>query len=107
MAVRNHLGSLDGYVGVTEEHPLFEVSHTDVLSLRVHCGLDGAGFVEDMERWWFVFCCSHDGDLVPGMLETHFGTTYRSLGYVSLECEELASQIAEWGEADDTEGETT
>lgn len=79
-------GSLCGYVGVAEGHPLFGVEYDRVEDdLDVHGGLTYSDFCQEAEGaedhgichvpqpgqpdrvWWFGFDTAHAGDLAPAM----------------------------------------
>ena len=82
LIVRNHHGSLCGYVGVPPEHPLHG-KHYDVPNVSVHGGLTFADACQHghPERgichlpapgrpdgvWWFGFDCGHYMDVQPGL----------------------------------------
>lgn len=108
---RNDLGTLCGYVGVTEGHPFFEKDYDNLYDdITVHGGLtysdkcqetgDEAigichvplpGRAEDV--WWLGFDCGHAYDLTPSWSMP--GTTYRDFQYVKTEVESLAAQLKE------------
>lgn len=109
LIVRNRLGGLCGYVGVSEGHPLFGKEDPGV---DVHGGVTFTGFcskdehgichkVESGENdlvWWIGFDCVHLGDWAPA--EARFGSnspahheTYRDVAYVRIECAKLATQL--------------
>jgi hypothetical protein len=86
LIVRNHSGSLCGYVGVTEGHPLFAMPYNDYENMAdfdVHGGLTFSGFCSPSNDeskgichvpapgrpdhvWWLGFDCGHNGDIAPG-----------------------------------------
>lgn len=91
LIVRNRLGALCGYVGVSAGHPFFEKGYDDV-PVDVHGGLTFSGKCqpepigdvldrrdpeervchvvdpgEDDNVWWLGFDTAHMNDLVPGM----------------------------------------
>jgi hypothetical protein len=101
LIVRNGLGALCGYVGVSEGHPLFGLDYSDCYEnpegegahLDVHGGLTYASFcmeegeeshrichlVEPGENdrvWWLGFDTAHAGDLSPRTIDL-----YRDHGY--------------------------
>ena len=53
LIVRNRVGSLCGYVGVPEGHPLFQHGYDENGGIEVHGGLTFAGFCHDdsREQW--------------------------------------------------------
>lgn len=112
-----HSGALCGYVGVTEEHAWFAISHDDVPfgGTDAHGGLTYSDFCKptlggdgsgpgichvpepgDPEIWWFGFDCAHAFDLMPGLQLPPFDDAdeYRDLAYVRAECARLAAQLA-------------
>lgn len=101
LIVRNHMGALCGYVGVSAGHPWFEKPYQAVDNhVRVHGGLtysnhcqEGICHVvedgEDDNVWWIGFDCAHAGDLWPGH---GLGEIYRDMAYVTAECASLAQQ---------------
>lgn len=122
LMVRNHAGSLCGYVGVAEGHPLFGKGYDDA-DLSVHGGLtfadscqesadEGHGVCHIPEPgqpdhvWWFGFDCSHCFDYSPALLPVlrrvgirrtaalERGQTYRDLAYLTQQCADLAEQLA-------------
>ena len=86
LIVRNEVGALCGYVGVTSDHPAFE-QHYDSQVLRgveAHGGLTFSNFCQREETpaygichipgknephkiWWLGFDCAHLGDICPQM----------------------------------------
>ena len=115
LIVRNHFGSLCGYVGVSKGHPAYKKGYDDV-DVDVHGGLTFAGkcgerichLVEDGEDddvWWLGFDCGHCFDLAPGIRATlakmnppnklyeDRDAVYRDVAYVRSECERLAKQL--------------
>lgn len=112
---RNFSGALCGYVGVTEDHPLFGKSYYDVEDshpVTVHggltysdrcqpgneaegiCHVPGPG--EPDHVWWFGFDCNHGGDLAPGsQLRGMWNTreAYRDVPYVKDQIRRLAAQL--------------
>ena len=114
---RGPMGSLCGYVGVPETHPLFGKSYDDAPG-DVHGGLTFANACgpQDAETgrgichieegaankkvWWFGFDCAHSGDLCPSPRMprlSHF-ETYCRISYVKTQTEYLAHQLAAAGE---------
>lgn len=104
LIVRNRLGALCGYVGVSEGHPWHGKS-ADEIEASAHGGLTYAAACEGHichvplpgepdSVWWVGFDCLHGGDEAPGMLGRGlgFGGTYRSVFYVRGEVEALAKQ---------------
>lgn len=89
LIVRNHVGSLCGYVGVRPDHPLHGVHYQDDRAdgLSVHGGVTFTDFCDedaeedsgichvpecgDIDRiWWFGFDCAHASDACPLMHST-------------------------------------
>ncbi|WP_155723325.1 hypothetical protein [Gluconobacter potus] len=114
LIVRNLLGALCGYVGVSRAHPDFERDYDNV-EVSVHGGLTFANhcspgpedesichLVEDGEDdhvWWLGFDCAHCDDEVPGNPFRGWRGLYRDFNYVSREVAHLASQLKARGEA--------
>jgi len=115
LIVRNPVGALCGYVGVSRAHPAFEQDYNDVAA-DVHGDLTFSGFchepegddhsqgichlTEDGERvWWLGFDCAHAFDLCPSMaaymrfMELSAYGAYRDLSYVASEVQSLARQL--------------
>lgn len=83
LIVRGPSGSLCGYVGVTEGHPLFETAYNDdrFYDLDVHGGVTFTDLCQENEKehgvchvpgpgrtdhvWWIGFDCSHSWDHSP------------------------------------------
>lgn len=123
LIVRNPMGSLCGYVGVTTGHPDFGKSYNDV-NFSVHGGLTFAdschetpdnhgichipGEGEPDHVWWFGFDCAHSRDISPAttaymrqfqsMLASRGideSCTYKNVEYVEERCRDLAKQLKE------------
>ncbi len=117
LIVRNQMGALCGYVGVTVDHPHFGQDY-EKPDVEVHGGLTFADTcqpdadesrhichkVEGDDRvWWFGFDCAHYRDFIPGMGSLRRGVglkcfgdspeTYKNLDYVTREVESLARQL--------------
>jgi len=109
--VRNSLESLCGYAGVYQGHPSYEKGYDEV-ECQAHGGLTFSSYqYSDREHhlkngnkvWYFGFDCAHSGDCIPGMsglltsgvkaFEDPIRGTYRNIGYVLAETEQLASQL--------------
>lgn len=109
-------GHYCGYVGVTRDHPLFDVGYDDEAcsGLSVHGGLTFSGFCqehepgeegtvichvvepgEDDKVFWLGFDCAHYLDRPPGRPHWSDGEVYRDQAYVVGEVENLASQLKE------------
>jgi hypothetical protein len=82
LIVRNSLGNLCGYAGVSRTHPFYR-SDYDNVEVCVHGGLTygdtcqlGGPICHEPEPgqpadvWWLGFDCAHLGDYVPGMHRT-------------------------------------
>lgn len=115
LIVRNSVGALCGYVGVSPEHPLHGKDYDWSMDIDVHGGLTFAGGCshgDDPSRgichipgkgepdniWWFGFDCAHSGDLCPSPSLTRYSgfgidDRYRSLNYVTREVQSLAKQL--------------
>lgn len=89
LIVRNPVGALCGYVGVSDTHPFFEHHYwsgfdepdTPIDNIQVHGGLTFADHCQEGDEcetichipepgesdhvWWFGFDCAHCGDLSP------------------------------------------
>lgn len=113
MIVRNSLGNLCGYVGVTESHPWFGKDYSDV-DADAHGGLTYADYCQGHvchpgpeKTYWLGFDCAHSGDLVPGMEKygdrppslagTGQGSygTYKDVSFVKTVVNRLAEQASE------------
>lgn len=110
LIVRSQTGALCGYVGVPHDHPAYGVSYDDV-DVDVHGGLTFAGdeihyqVTENVPDnvWWLGFDCSHFMDFSPAFKFIGYhqqGTSYRTIAYVTSECQSLAKQLKE-GKLDD------
>jgi len=68
-----HMGTLNGYVGIPDDHPCFGVDHDDMPdSIDVYGGLTFSSLLETpnklgREVHWFGFDCAHHGDMMPGV----------------------------------------
>lgn len=122
LIVRSRLGSLCGYVGIAEGHPLYEMD-SDETELVAHGGVNfsnSCGDTDDESRfvchkpepgesdkvWWFGFDCAHAGDMwgmnMPSNLRlTGDWYTYRDIAYVEVQCRELAQQLKLMEKKDD------
>lgn len=115
-------GSLNGYVGVGQDHRLYG-SHEDDVNASVHCGLTFHGQALTLDNrleelrapimgeniWWFGFDTSHYGDFAPGLraqldrygsLARYDHEQYKTLEYVRDQVLQLAKGIAECGKED-------
>lgn len=85
LIVRNHWGSLCGYVGLSRSHPLYEKDYDEV-DVDVHGGLTYSNHCQDGPEeevvchvpddgdddvWWLGFDCGHTWDVQPGMQAFH------------------------------------
>lgn len=119
LIVRGPLGALCGYVGVSREHPLYEVKvdidgEWPLQPLQIHGGITFTGHcrtgdecqsichrvdeAEDDNVWWLGFDCCHSGDLFPkcdSVLYELFSQhdSYRDIAYVMHEVKDLAQQL--------------
>lgn len=108
LALRQHGGFWCGYVAMPPGHPWHGADFDDV-KVVVHGGLTFAApcMTEGDHRervchlvlpgdpddvWWLGFDSAHGGDLMPFMAGLHAGDTYRTIGYVTGQCELLAYQ---------------
>lgn len=115
LIVRNRMGALCGYVGVSEGHPAFRKDYGDV-DVEVHGGLTFASMCSDGDEresichipskgepdhvWWLGFDCLHVLDQAPsytvfGNWKNVDGSAYRNIGYVKREIASLAKQLKE------------
>lgn len=106
LIVRNDMGALCGYVGVTEGHPLYGKDYNDT-DFSVHGGITYSNFcnghichVPEPGRsdkvYWFGFDCCHAFDLLPSSLaysNPPDSYIYRDIEYVKEECSKLAKQL--------------
>jgi hypothetical protein len=124
LIVRNPVGALCGYVGVTRQYREYgrKESYTDlspINQLEVHGGVtftdrcnedapEGTGVCHvpfpgrTDDIWWIGFDCAHSGDDMPWMAEVPgtnlralLGGSYRDINYVKSEVTHLARQIKE------------
>jgi hypothetical protein len=118
LIVRNHSGSLCGYVGVDAGHPYYGRDYSDLENIEVHgcltftdscrphepgkegdaiCHIPAEGESDDV--WWLGFDCSHAFDYMPAYASVHLkplaGDVYRDVAYVKSEIAQLARQIQE------------
>src|SRR6187399_997358 len=83
LIVRNHMGSLCGYVGVPPEHPFYRQHYDSPVTENIHAhgGLTYSdlcqGLIchkpepgEERDIWWFGFDCGHYQDVSPGLNAT-------------------------------------
>lgn len=122
LIVRNQFGTLCGYVGVPQGHPMHSKHYDDGPDLRVHGGLTFAGSCSHGEEsksichvpepgepddvWWLGFDAGHAFDYSPGMAKysrdqgrdffDNDQFTYRNFGYMRNECAKLAKQLKEF-----------
>lgn len=123
LIVRNRMGALCGYVGITEGHHLCgkgyeEARNVDDEYLNVHWGLTFADACqpntdetkgichtpsegEPDHVWWFGFDCAHGGDYCPAhsaypqkCFRRHADEEYRDVEFVKNEIRSLALQLA-------------
>lgn len=110
LIVRNRVGGLCGYVGVSEGHPSYEKDYDNAGDFEVHGGLTFANHCQPGDEskhvchkpepgepdhvWWLGFDCVHCFDIAPGM-DRHGRTesVYRDFAYVAGECASLAKQL--------------
>ena len=115
LIVRNPVGALCGYVGVTKDHPAYGKGYEDV-DAGAHGGLTFAGKCrpggedhaichvveagEDDDVWWLGFDCAHSNDFTPytasvspSMLVFSKPEHYKDVAYVQYECAILAAQL--------------
>lgn len=119
LIVRNRIGALCGYVGVSEGHPWHGRDYNDLEpGVEVHGGLTFAGECHGMichvpregesdHVWWLGFDCAHAHDLMPELVSMRAfeeelrkrsprraprDDTYRDVAYVMDEVESLARQ---------------
>jgi hypothetical protein len=93
LIVRNHTGTLCGYVGVPEDHPCYKKDYSEVdvdvhggLTFAAACQVDGPichipepGMTDNV--WWFGFDTGHFMDISPSMLWME--QTYTELGEIA------------------------
>lgn len=106
-------GALNGYVAVPRGHPVYGVSYKSCPPLEVH---DGVTFAEpappgrdpkpDEDLWWLGFMSGGLFYFMPAMRGIHSklglqypkllddARLYRTLEFIKLEAESLASQLA-------------
>lgn len=115
--------TLNGYVGVRSDHPMYGLDYTDTIwvdsdkfpnlvpnedgSIRggdllcPHGGVTFTGTMfENHDLWWFGFDCSHAYDFKPGVIDTPMeslnmtGSHYRDIEYVRNECRMMAERLS-------------
>lgn len=121
LMLRNHCGSLCGYIGLPPEHPLHGMHYDDaedLAAVQTHRGLTYSGQLPPEmsapETWWLGFDCAHAFDAMPAM-DALFNTpkmretmgemgmardpyrhsvpeNYRTVEYVRFVCEDMAEQ---------------
>jgi hypothetical protein len=119
LIVRNYVGALCGYAGVTPGHPLYRKSRHYEAVEKLHCARDlnytagcdhrphpwqgvchipEPGTPDDV--WWFGFDCMHAWDLVPGFQHLFdridlrvLGMKYRDVEWVARAVTQLAAQL--------------
>lgn len=112
--IRNNMYTLNGYVGVPEEHPMHGLHYDETDYMPVHGGLTYCGELPSHSypdcptfagHWFFGFDTGHCMDFSPYMasLTSQFGSSplfdgddvvYRDLDYVIKEVTSLADQLA-------------
>lgn len=120
LIVRNPMGALCGYVGVSrasrfygknydELDQLFDVHGGLTFSNKCQLGSENSAIChivedgEDDDIWWLGFDCAHAYDLVPalGVEMQRFSLVfsqaeYRNIEYVKGQCKSLAKQLNEF-----------
>lgn len=116
-----HFGSLCGYVAVPPGHPLHGVDFNDA-PLDAHGSVNYSALCADRvchvpkpgepdNVWWFGFDMAHAGDFMPayallnrirGWEELDRGAQYRPIKYVQRECRDLARQLKELEQGEQT-----
>jgi len=113
-----------GYVGVANNHKLYEVEYSDIpweIQEDVHgsitfsqkctkdkpesegvCHKPGDGETDDI--WWFGFDCAHSDDVTPILLSLDNGRfinrfsaghhSYKSIDYIQAQCRSFAEKLA-------------
>lgn len=118
LILRNDMGALCGYVGVTEGHPAFGKDYDELDAIDVHGGLTFAdkchphpegesrgichvpGEGEPDHVWWLGFDCAHCDDVMPAYdartrrFASHqqYGS-YKTIGFVKGQIASLAAQL--------------
>lgn len=95
--IRNHMGSLCGYVEIFQDNELFGRGYDEIsemINFYPHGGLTYANFTES--GWQIGFDCSHSGDLVPEYYKSYgrVSDVYRTMDYVKTQCELLAEELS-------------
>jgi hypothetical protein len=92
------IGTLNGYVGITEAHPLYHKNYDEIdRILNVHGGVTFCGVprtAPDRNLWYIGFDTAHLGDFLPKQ-HNFPDNIYRDMEYVTEETELLARQIKE------------
>lgn len=109
LARRAGQGNWCGYVAVPQSHAW----HGRTSTSGLYCHQGGVNYAAPGDHevchadapvvaWWFGFDCAHGGDLVPrvhqlliehGLARPADRYTYRTQGYVMMECETLALDL--------------
>lgn len=95
VVLRAEVGHRCGYVGITTEHNLYGVNHSEIESdIDVHGGVtysgDDASYPVESNLHWFGFDTAHAGD------DPAIGG--QPLGYCVEQCEILATQLKRLGD---------
>lgn len=115
--LRQHDGTLAGFVGIGPDHPLFGFSHDAIpisLGIGVHGGLDYSEACDHGPEetsvchaeegssdplWWYGFVADRNTDLVPGQpvsnhgIGAENGRSYKTVSYIYHETVKLAGQL--------------
>ena len=96
--IRNSIGALCGYVGVSADNVLYGLSEHGVEEdyiLSSHMGITYSGYIftpeTDLPYWYLGFDCAHPGDYCPHVC---IGGTYRNIGYVKAQIKAMAKTMA-------------
>ena len=104
--LRNQSNCLCGYVGVKDSSKFYYQDYDDCY-INVHGGLTYSDSHCPMNHendqymylglWWLGFDCAHAGDLIPSIMRAYsdVGDTYKDIGFVRGEIENMVDQIIE------------
>jgi hypothetical protein len=97
LITRGIFGNLCGYVGVPNQIQIDEIEvHGGITWDRDRLPNTVESVFNDTNFYWYGFDCAHICDLVPGQPLRglfSFNTEYRTIQYVTDECERLAEQL--------------
>ncbi len=114
LILRPSTGHLCGYIGFTENHPLYDIGYNEAYKIAEGEGevrnqvfgseLTFAGKYDHISPciWWLGWDHAHAGDVVPSLLQfssgrsntwLHRDETYKDIMYVKREIEDIVSRL--------------